>query len=153
MNRRTFTFVALGLLVWALVASLLGAYYYSAYSDLRQKAGTPIHVNLGINYGNGTIQWFNQTEARVGDSLLAVTLQVAKVYYETSAYGAFVKAINGVNQPTTKSWIWWTWNTQKLDWESGTKGSDAYTPGDNETLYWYFEEVLPPNYVPSPPPK
>lgn len=152
MKKRTFIFVALGLVVWALVASLLGAYYYSSYNDLLQKTGTPIHVNLGINYGNGTIRWHNQTEARTNDTLLKVTLQVAEVYYETSAYGAFVKTIDGIDQPATKSWIWWKWDIQKSAWESGKKGCDAYTLGDNETVYWYFEEVSPPDYVPSPPP-
>jgi hypothetical protein len=107
-------------------------------------------MNLGINYGNGTIQWYNQT-ARSGDTLLEATLQVSEVYYETSAYGAFVKAINGANQPANKSWIWWKW-TQQSGWESGQVGCDAYILGDNETVYWYFEEVSPPTYVPSPPP-
>jgi hypothetical protein len=152
MTRRTFIFVALGLLAWALVASLASAYYYYSYNDLYQKTReATIHMNLGINYGNGTIQWYNQTEARSGDTLLEATLEVAEVYYETSAYGAFVKAINGVNQPATKSWIWWKW-TQQDGWESGQVGSDAYILGDNEILYWYFEEVSPPTYVPSPPP-
>ncbi len=150
MKRRTFLFVALGLLVWASVASLVGAYYYSTYNDILQKTGAPIHVSLGMDYGNGTIQWYNQTEARTGDTLLKATLEVAQVYYETSAYGAFVKAINRVNQPATKSWIWWKWTPK--GWESGQVGCDAYLLGDNDTLYWYFEEVSPPAYVPSPPP-
>lgn len=152
MKRRTFVFMALGLLVWAIMASLVSAYYYYSYNDLYTKTRKEtILVNLGINYGNGTIQWHNQTEARSGDTLLDITLQVAEVYYETSAYGAFVKAINGVSQPTTKSWIWWTW-TQQSGWESGPVGCDAYVLGDNEVVYWYFEEVSPPTYVPSPPP-
>ena len=143
--------MALGLLVWAIMASLVSAYYYYSYNDLYQKTRVAtIHMNLGINYGNGTIQWYNQT-ARSGDTLLEATLQVSEVYYETSAYGAFVKAINGANQPATKSWIWWKW-TQQSGWESGQVGCDAYILGDNETVYWYFEEVSPPTYVPSPPP-
>lgn len=152
MKRRTFVFAALGLLVWAIMASLVSAYYYYSYNDLYQKTRVAtIHANLGINYGNGTINWLNNTEARSGDTLLDVTLQVAEANYTTSTSGAFVTAIDNVNQPATKSWIWWSW-TQQFGWYQGLVASDKYVLGDNETVYWYFEEVSAPTWVPSPPP-
>ena len=144
-------FVVMGLLVWALVASLICAYYYYSYNDLFQKTRkVAIQVNLGLNYGNGTLKWFNQTSTRSGDTLLDATLQVANVNYTTSAFGAFVTSIDNVNRPTTKSWIWLSW-TQQLGWYQGPIACDKYVLGNDETVYWYFEESPPPDYVPLPP--
>lgn len=149
VKRRTFIFGALALLVWALLASLVGAYYYSSYNDLLQKTqSTIIHVNLGLNYGNGTVQWFNQTEAKGGDALLGITMNVAKVNYTAYSTGAFVTSINNVKNTLTTSWMWWTWS--KRFWSLGNVGSDTYPLGDNETVYWYYENVMtwPPNAPP-----
>jgi hypothetical protein len=149
MKRRTFIFVALGLLVWALIASLIGAYYYSSYNDLLQKTRkATIHVNLGINYGNDTVHWFNNTEARSGDTMLDLTMQVAEVNYTSYPTGAFVTAIDNVDQPATKSWIWWTWTAQ-FGWSLSSVGSDKYVLGDGETVYWYFVDTS--TWPPSPP--
>jgi len=141
VKRRTFTFVVLALLVWALVASLIGAFYYYAYNDLYQKTRKPvIHVDLGLNYGNATVQWFNKTEARGGDTLLDVTMQKAEVNYTTSSYGAFVNSINSKINTASEAWIWWTW-TKQFGWSQGPIASDKYVLGDNETAYWYYQDV------------
>lgn len=131
----------MGLLVWASLASLTGAYYFTSYNDLLQKSRkAPIQVNLGINYGNGTIHWFNNTEAKSGDTMLDVTEQVADVNYTSYPTGAFVTALDNVEQTTTKSWIWWTWTAQ-FGWSLSSVGSDKYVLGDNETAYWYFVDT------------
>jgi hypothetical protein len=148
VKRRTFIFVVLALVLWALVASLISGYYYYSYNDLFQKTRKPIiHINLGLNYGNGTIQWFNQTEARSGDTLLDITMTVAKVNYTAYSTGAYVTSINKVEETTSKSWIWWTW-TKQFGFSAGPVASDKYLPGDNETAYWYFEAAT---YPPTPP--
>ena len=146
VKRRTFIFAMLVLLIWALVASLLGAYYYYSYNDLYTKTRKEtILVNLGINYGNGTVHWFNNTEARSGDTMLDVTKQVAEVNYTTSGY---VTAINNVSQAAPKYWTCWTWTAQ-YDWNFLTVGSDKYALGDNETAYWYLVDTS--TWPPSPP--
>jgi len=149
VNKRTFIFVALALLIWALMASLIGTYYYLTYTDLFQKTRkSNIEVNLGINYGNGTVHWFNNTEARSGDTMLDVTKQVAEVNYTSYPTGAFITAIDNVDQPATKAWIWFTWTTQ-FGWSLPSVASDRYVLGDNETTYWYFVDMS--TWPPSPP--
>ena len=65
VKTRTIIFAALALFVWAFCATLVAGYYYYSYNDLYVKTRSPaIHVNLGLNYSNGTVQWFNETEAR-----------------------------------------------------------------------------------------
>jgi hypothetical protein len=141
VKRRTFIFVVLTLLLWALVASLISAYYYYSYNDLFQKTRKQIiHINLGFDYGNGTIQWFNQTEARSGDTMLDVTMHLADVNYSSSVSGAFVNSINNVENTLIRSWIWWTWS-ELGGWDLKLFASDKYILGDNETAYWYYEDV------------
>jgi hypothetical protein len=146
VKRRTLLFVVLALLVWALVASLIGAYYYMSYSDLFQKTRKPvIHVNLGFNYANGTVQWFNQTEARGGDALIDVTMKLAEVNCTETNY---VTSINNVNNAGLKGWTWWTWIDQ-VGWDLKLFGSDKYVLGDNETITWYYADGS--TWPPSPP--
>jgi hypothetical protein len=141
VKKRTFVFVALALLVWSVVATGFAGYYYSIYSDLRVKTRKPIiYVNIGINYGNGTIEWFNGTEARAGDTLLDIIILVATtVNYTAGPSGAFVNSINGVSYSGSYYWMWWMWTT--WGWFEGQVASDKYMVGDGETLYWYYEDT------------
>jgi len=149
VNKRTFTFTILGLLVWALISSLVAAYYYNAYNDLFQKAHKSIiYINLGINYGNSTVQWFNYTEARGGDTLLDATITIAEVNYTTSSFGALINSINNVNNTSPNAWIWWMHS--QFGWSEGPVACDKYVLGDNETLYWYYEDTSKWPY-PTPP--
>ncbi len=148
VKRRTFIFVVLAVLLWALVASLVSAYYYYSYNDLYQKTRKPIiHVNLGFNYGNGTVTWSNQTEARSGDTLLDLTTSLARVNYTAYSTGAYVNSIDGVENTMSTAWTWWTW-TGQFGWNAGPIASDKYILGDGETAYWYFG---PSTYPPTPP--
>ena len=141
VKTRTIIFAALALFVWAFCATLVAGYYYYSYNDLYVKTRTPaIHVNLGLNYSNGTVQWFNETEARSGDTLLDVTKQVATANYTDYGYGSLVNSINDMNSTSSKAWIWWIWN-QKFGWTQGPVASDKYVLGNNETVYWYYQDI------------
>jgi hypothetical protein len=139
VRKRTFVFVVLALLVWSVVATSFAGYYYSTYSDLLGKTyKSIIHVNIGINYGNGTVEWFNGTEARAGDTLSNVTMRIAN--YTVDPSGAFVNSINGVSYSGSYYWIWWMWTT--WGWFDGKVGADRYAVGDGEILCWYYEDTL-----------
>lgn len=138
-RKRTFVFVTLALLVWSAVASLTAGYYYYQYNDLFNKTHKPIiNVNLGINYGNGTTKWLNQTKSRAGDTLLDVTTLVASVNYTPwPGSGAWIDSIDGVENTKTKYWYWWMWTS--FGWAEGQAAADRYIVGDGETYYWYYE--------------
>jgi len=149
-NHRMFLFVALGLLVWGLLASLTAGYYYYSYNDLVNKVQKPnVRINLGINYGNGTpTKWFNQTGVKTGSTLLNATMLVAKVEYTIwPGSGAFVNSINNVTNSGSYYWLWWMHTS--FGWSQGQVASDRYIVGENETYYWYYEDtsIWPP---PSP---
>jgi hypothetical protein len=54
---------AIGVLCWAIAASLVSGYYYYQYSDLVARLEkSKATINLGIDYGNGTRVWYNETK-------------------------------------------------------------------------------------------
>lgn len=148
VEKRTFTFIALALLVWSLAASFIAAYFYYAYTDLFEKTRKPIiHVNIGINYGNGTIKWGNETTARAGDTLLDATMLVAVVNYTV-----WLESIDGVENAPPRYWMWW--KLTQFGWIDGKSAADRYIVGDEETYYWYLEATYLDetfNVMPKPP--
>lgn len=132
----------LTILCWAIAATFSTEYFYYQYNDLiKRTEGTLINVNIGLNYGNGTIRWYNGTEAIMGMTLLNVTLMVAKVNYTTgSEMGAFVNSIDDVENSHPLYWMWWIW-TSYSGWVEGPIACDKYVVADSETLYWYYENT------------
>jgi hypothetical protein len=132
----------MGLLVWALLASLTAGYYYYSYNDLSNKIQKPVvNINIGINYGNATpTVWLNETRAKAGDTLLNATMLVAKVRYTVwLGSGAFVDSINNVTNSGSHYWLWWMHTA--YGWYQGSIASDRYIVGDNETYFWYYEDT------------
>ena len=140
-KRRTYLFIVLAFLVWGSLASLVAGYYYNLYNNLSEATQKPIiNVNIGLDYGNATIMWYNGTSAKAGDSLLAVTQLIATVNYsEYPGSGAFVNSINDVANNESFNWMWWTYS-RSYGWTLGPVGCSKYIVSDNETCVWYFED-------------
>jgi hypothetical protein len=132
---------SLAIVCWAIVATFSTAFFYYQYTDLMERTrGTAIHVNLGLNYGNGTARWYNDTKATMGMTPLDITLLVAKTNYTPSGMGAFVNSIDNVKNSNPSYWMWWTW-TSYSGWNEGPVACDKYVVADGETLYWYYENT------------
>jgi len=141
-------FAALGLAVWALMATLAAAYYHGQYVETRgtfeELKSLAINVNLLLDYGNTTKNWHNQTViagSTVFEALLVVT---KKVEYKTSAYGVFVSAIDGVNNVAEtpmsgRAWLWYWWNATSSKWTDLMKASDAYILKPGDSIAWRYE--------------
>ena len=99
------------LFAWAITASMVAMIYYSEYNYMYQKyveeRSTTIVVDIGINYGNGTLVWYNNTKLLKGMSVYDALLIVADtVNSTTSPFGVYVRGINGVNENANDSWIY-----------------------------------------------
>jgi hypothetical protein len=130
----------------ALIASFIAGYYWFQYTDiLNRLGGVPIYLNVGVDYGNQTRAWYNETKALTGMTLFRVTKDMANVTYGT---GAYIQSINGLSYNATHGWVWWKWDTFSPNWTLINIGADSYSVADNETFMWYFESGWPP---PPPP--
>src|SRR5438093_9089517 len=112
----------------AIASTQVGAYYYLDRSNNGVTSGSSalcnylttgsseaseIVVNTLINYGNGTIKWYNQTTVPSSWNAYALTMYVTKCDVQTRYYGAplnehFVTGINGATEHAALSWTIWT---------------------------------------------
>ncbi|MEM2118684.1 MAG: DUF4430 domain-containing protein [Candidatus Bathyarchaeia archaeon] len=135
---------------WALIASFFAAYYWLQYTDILNRiGGVPIYVNVGVDYGNQTRTWYNDTKTLSGMTLFKVTKDVAVVNASSLAgFGAYITSINGVASNATHGWVWWKWDTFMMNWTRVDISADAYAVADGEVFLWYYESGWPP---PTPP--
>ena len=96
-----------------------------------------IHVNLCIDYGNGTVNWYNNTEVTLGTTLFNLTTKIAEVeysYWTTMEPGHIL--VDSINNYAEGYWIWYYWDENIKDWKWGPVGCDAWILKDNATYKW-----------------
>jgi hypothetical protein len=101
-----------------------------------------INVNLCIDYGNGTITWYN-VSAYPGMTLFDLTKNLTNVeysYYLRMEPGhVLVNSINGVFPDGEKYWFWYYWDETRNEWIFGQVGCDAWSLKDNGTYRWIYK--------------
>ncbi|HDI74663.1 MAG: hypothetical protein DRJ52_02330 [Thermoprotei archaeon] len=148
MRGKLYGIIVAGILVWALVASSLTAYYwleYSKYKRLYESLSVKvIVVNIGVDYGNGTVAWYNKTVLPAGSTVLSALVQVAKVEYKVFPYGAYVVSVNGVSERMLSknegySWIWYIYDKKKGKMTIGPTAADKYQLSNNDIVLWRYQ--------------
>ena len=137
--------ISLLLACWALVASFAAGYYWIQYTDVVNRiGGVLIYVNVGIDYGNDTRTFHNDTKALTGNTLFDLTRQVSNVTYQVGAYGTEVISINGVSKKDSFGWTYWIWNSTSQSWSIVWENADAYRITNGETFMWYYQNAFNP---------
>jgi len=138
--------VAAALLCTTIAASYAAINYHSQVESYKKNyealledlEGLTILVNIKIDYGNGTVAWYNETRVPLDSTLLTATQIVASVEYSTSEYGAFVNKINGVGEDPDTYWLWSYWDPDKRSWEFGPVGADQWVLHNGDTVSWTY---------------
>jgi len=132
--------------LWGLIASFLAGYYWLQYTDtINRIGGVPVYINVGIDYGNQTRTWHNDTKALSGMTLFKVSKSIVNINYSTAVgFGVYIESIDDLAFNTTHGWVWWKWDSTMLQWTRVDISSDAYAVADNETFLWYYESGWPP---------
>ncbi len=143
------TSVIMGLLlVWAIIGTTLAVYYYNEYSTYRRLysslSGKVIMVNIGIDYGNGTKQWFNGTVLPARSTVLSALTSVSRVEYTYGQFGAYVVSINGhrekiLSKKEGYSWMWYLYNATSGKLEYGPVAADKYILSNGQIILWRYE--------------
>jgi hypothetical protein len=133
-----------------IISGFAAAYYYNEYSRYRGLYGQAVEelrqlkthmlVNVLIDYGNGTLEWHNETRVAIGATLFNVTKQIAEIDYTVGQFGAFITAINGKGGDPGYYWIWYIWNSTSSEWEMGMVAADAFTLHHGDTVAWRYEK-------------
>ncbi len=123
----------------ALLGAFAAGFYYYQYEDLRSRiSGVLIYVNIGIDYGNLTRVWHNNTETLSGATIFDVTKHVANVNYTVDISGTYITAINGFGEQGSYGWTFWMWNSTSKTWFY-PGGVDKYVLVGNEVIMWYYQ--------------
>jgi hypothetical protein len=110
---------------------------------------TTLSVNVEIDYGNGTMEWHNETQAPAGQTLFGIMQNIAVINY---SYYAFTEPghvlIDSINNVTTYtdpsyasgySWIWYYYRDSNKMWLNGPVGCDAWLLKNDGVYRWSYE--------------
>jgi len=108
-----------------------------------------LSVNIGIDYGNGTLVWHNDTQTFAGSTLFELTQRIASInytYYTLMEPGHIL--VDSINDKATytdpsftsgHSWIWYYWDGTQKKWIVGPVGCDAWLLNDGGIYKWRYE--------------
>ncbi len=147
MNGKTvFLWSTVLLLCTTIVGGYLTLYYYSqaqsymsSYESLsREVVGISMQVKMKLDYGNGTVKWFNSTRFPMNATLLTASKIDLTVKYSVSNLGAFVTSINGVDGDSHHYWAWSYYDKSLGKWVPGPVGSDKWVLHDGDFIAWTY---------------
>jgi hypothetical protein len=153
LEKRTFTYVALGLLVWAILGSVVAGYYFAQYNtyqneyeSLASEMESILSVNILVSYGNGTTIWTNNTALPIDSTAFKAILAIADINYtEYEGLGILVTSINGRASNSTHFWLYWVWDAENSEWIDPGVGASQYILHRGDTIAWtYKSEYKPP---------
>jgi len=134
------------LLCTTIVGGYLTLYYYSqaqsymsSYESLsREMVGISMRVKMKIDYGNGTVKWFNSTRFPMNATLLTASKIDLAVKYSVTNLGAYVTSINGVEGDSHHYWAWSYFDRGSGTWVLGPVGSDSWVLHDGDSVAWTY---------------
>jgi hypothetical protein len=109
--------------------------YQRLSSDLN---GLTMKVSLKIDYGNGTVTWFNATRVPLNSTLLTTTKMLTRTLSSASSLGVFVSEINGLTGDSSHYWGWSYFDTSSWQWEYGQVGADQWPLHDGDIVSWTY---------------
>ena len=101
-----------------------------------------------LNYGNGTVVWYNQTLAPLNSNFYNVTTQIfgsnlGSVYF--ASFGShFVYSINGVGCPASNIFCdvsWGFWTLDGVCWDLPFVGVDQVPVTQPMTVAWFLQPI------------
>jgi Domain of unknown function (DUF4430) len=146
MNENTYKLISVALLCTTIAASAFAVYNNFQFNELEKDYAAVLseledftaQVDLMIDYGNGTVTWYNDTRIQSGSSVLDATVVVCGAEYQTSDFGAFITSVNGVQPDSSHFWMW---STYEDGWEVGMVGADQYNIHDGDIIRWTYTSI------------
>ena len=113
------------------------------------RLSTTLSVNIEIDYGNGTMEWHNETQAPAGQTLFGIMQNIAVINYSYYAFTepghVLIDSINNVTKYTDPSyvsgysWIWYYYSDSAKMWLNGPVGCDAWLLKNDGVYKWSYE--------------
>ena len=170
MEKGISTYVILGVLIWAIMGTVVAGYYFVQYDNYQREyntlidlfgadiegisavlEGVSLEANILLNFGNGTKTWHNNTVLPLGSTAFTAIYYLADDINYTDYggdLGILVTSINGVANNSTHGWFYWYWNPQYSKWMLPEYSSAKHILHKGETIAFAYT-----SYMPWPPPK
>ncbi len=157
MDKQLLVYLALGVLVWAILGSAVAAYFYAQYRIYREEylgltdqlSTISMKVNVLLSYGNRKV-WYNSTLLPLGSTAFAaLNFTTEEMNYTDygEELGILVTSINGVTNNSTHGWFYWHWSLQSSEWTLPSYSSTKYILHEGDTIAYAYV-----NYAEWPPP-
>jgi hypothetical protein len=105
-----------------------------------------IEVSTLVNYGNGTVKWYNETQVPKIWNFYNLTIFLANGNVEAQYYPSlgehYILAINGLKQVDPLYWSLWILCQKDRAWEMSPVGADEIILANGETLAWYYQSYV-----------
>jgi hypothetical protein len=145
LNNQNLKLIALALLCTTIITGSYSIFLQSQINEIKDDNRKTLEelnkftskIDLMIDYGNGTQVWYNDTRIVPGESLLNITMEIAKVEFTMSEFGAFINSINGVEGTQNNFWIW---NYYEDGWNMGMTGADKKYLHEGDIVSWEYTD-------------
>jgi len=127
------------------VAAFLPHYAHAAQT----KSSSPVvPIHMLVNYGNGTLEWHNQTSASLNSNFYNFTARIfgsslGAIYFASFA-SHFVYSINGVGCPASNIFCdvsWGFWTLDGVCWDLPFVGVDQVLVTQPMTVAWFLQPI------------
>ena len=142
MGEHRILYLVLVIVAVGVVSAQIGAYYYLEQISSADGSTTGA-VNTLINYGNGTLKWYNETRIPANWNFYNLTVYLTGGNVVASFNGLldehYVTGINGKENSSPYFWTLWTFCEKQNAWTQAPVGADKIFLGNNSTLAWAYQ--------------
>lgn len=114
---------------------------WSAYLKLKPASANVYSADILLDFGNGTMHWYNGTQVQPGWNLYTATVVLTAGDMQATWYPSFgehlVNAIDGVSGNANTYWIAWTYNST-ASWQQASVGADLLPVYDGSVFAWVY---------------
>ena len=114
---------------------------WDEYLALKPAASSLYTADILLDFGNGTMKWFNGTSVQPGWNLYTETVVLTAGNMQATWYPEYqehlVSGIDGVSSTATHAWFLWTYNGT-ASWQTAQVGADELTVYNGSIFAWTY---------------
>lgn len=114
---------------------------WNEYLGLSPAKNSVYSVNVLFDFGNGTMQWYNDTQVQPGWNMYVTTVLISKGNLQAQWYPEyqehFVSGIDGISNSKSMYWFLWTYNST-ASWQVAQVGADALPAYNGSVFAWTY---------------
>lgn len=114
---------------------------WSQYLILKPAPASLYSTDVLLDFGNGTLQWHNDTQVQPGWNMYTETVVLSRGDLQAQWYPEYqehyVEGIDGISSTQTMSWFLWTYNATS-SWKPSQVGADDLPVYNGSVFAWTF---------------